>query len=33
MGIAVLFYPDVCPALERGALMRLMGGWSLPSRL
>ena len=31
MGIAVLFYPDVRPALERGALVRLTAGWRLPS--
>ena len=32
MGIAALFYPEVRPALERGALVRLMAGWRLPSQ-
>lgn len=31
MGIAALFYPDVRPALERGALVRLLPSWRLPS--
>ena len=31
MGIAVLFYPDVRPALERGALVRVLPGWRPPS--
>lgn len=31
MGLAVLFYPDVRPALERGLLVRLLPGWRLPS--
>ncbi|MBV9748088.1 MAG: hypothetical protein JO157_04670 [Acetobacteraceae bacterium] len=31
MGIAILFYPDVRLALERGELVRLLSGWQLPS--
>ena len=31
MGLAKLFYPDARPALERGALVRLLPGWRLPS--
>ena len=33
MGIACLSYADVRPALERGALMRVLSRWHLPSRL
>jgi DNA-binding transcriptional LysR family regulator len=33
MGIACLSYADVRPALERGALMRVLPRWHLPSRL
>ena len=33
MGIARLSYADVRPALERGALMRVLPRWRLPSRL
>jgi len=33
MGIACLFYADVRPALERGALMRVLPRWSLTTRL
>lgn len=32
MGLARLFYADVRPALERGALMRVLPRWRLPSR-
>ncbi len=32
MGIACLFYADVRPALERGALMRVLPRWSLTTR-
>lgn len=32
MGIACLFYADVRPALERGALTRVLPRWSLTSR-
>lgn len=32
MGIACLFYADVRPALERGALMRVLPRWSLITR-
>ena len=31
MGIAPLFLPDAHPALERGALVRLLPNWRLPS--
>lgn len=31
MGVAVLFYPDARPALERGTLVRMLPGWRLPS--
>ena len=31
MGLASLIYPDVRPALERGALVRLLPRWRLPS--
>ena len=31
MGVAPLFVPDARPALERGALVRLLPGWTLPS--
>ena len=31
MGVASLFFPDACPALERGALVRLLPAWRLPS--
>lgn len=32
MGMARLFYADARPALERGALMRVLPRWRLPSR-
>ena len=31
MGVAALFYQDARPALERGALVRVLPGWRLPS--
>ena len=31
-GIACLFYADVRPALERGALMRVLPHWSLAAQ-
>ena len=31
LGLAKLFYPDARRALERGALVRLLPGWRLPS--
>lgn len=31
LGIVALFYQDVRPALERGALVRVMSGWRLPA--
>ena len=31
MGVAALFHPDVRPALDRGALVRLLPGWRLAS--
>jgi DNA-binding transcriptional LysR family regulator len=31
LGIAALPYPDVRPTLERGALVRIMTGWNLPT--
>lgn len=31
LGLAPLFYPDARPALERGALIRVLPNWRLPS--